>query len=69
LGVNITRLKKPAPDRLKVRFKRVDKEKDRWVIAPKKSKESKPPKGKGKPSLKPDVSDKGESCFATFKEQ
>jgi hypothetical protein len=47
LGVNTTPLKKPAGEGLKLKFKRVDKEKDRRVNIPRKPKEGQP-RGKGK---------------------
>ena len=39
LGVNTAPLKKPAPERLKLKFKRIDKEKDRWINIPRIPKE------------------------------
>jgi hypothetical protein len=44
-GVNTTPLKKSAADGLKLKFKRIDKEKDRWVNIPRETKEGKPPMG------------------------
>jgi hypothetical protein len=61
-GVNTAPLKKTGADGLKVKFKRINKEKDHWVSVPRKAKEGKPPLSKSKPDI-------GELCFATFKEQ
>jgi uncharacterized protein YifE (UPF0438 family) len=61
-GVNTAPLKKTVADGLKLKFKRIKKEKNRWASVPRKLKEGKPPQRKSKP-------DNGELCFATFKEQ
>jgi hypothetical protein len=68
IRVNTTPLKKPAVDGLNMKFKRVNKEEDRWVNIPRKLKEGKPLRGKGKAILRTDVSKDGGSCIATFKE-
>jgi hypothetical protein len=69
LGVNTAPLKKPAADGLKLKFKRIDKATDCWVNIPRKPKEGQPPRSKGNPILRADMSDEGGPCFATFKEK
>jgi hypothetical protein len=59
----------PAADGLKLNFKRIDKEKDRWVNIPRETKEGKPPQGRGKPILRANMSEDGGPCFTTFKEK
>jgi hypothetical protein len=69
-GVNTPPLKKPAAEGKKERFKRVDKENNRWVGAQREQKKEDAPRGKGKSIIKTASSeDDGGLCFVTFKEQ